>query len=426
MEYKLSGTYNCGQNVKLSLYKDCLEKHYTKASEEITKSGYQLYEANNKDYIHSKTFIKDKNEIVLIFSEKDNTLRIIEDGYTKLINKKPLNPGPAPIKLWQFEVDHSLIDCGMCYIIQNSDYSFFIIDSAHFYSVNDDLRIFNFLKKHTPDEKKIRVSGWFFSHGHVDHIAKFCDILKYNNDIEIDGLYYNFVPLDHPSSFNWMQSDKNHTKDFLELTESCNIPIYKLHTGQYFFINDIRFDVLCTHEDVYPNSLENFNDSSCVIMMTVGEDKVCFPGDAGHEESKILERNYPNFLKCDIMQCAHHAHFGCTKNFYELAKADVILFPTTKIKFDEDWTRFEANRKSCQIAEYSFIASDGTVEFTFPLKDSMITLYPDETFENFDGVYNLWGYQYTDEYKKELKKRYLSNQCIRQLQYKKSNKAKLG
>ena len=37
--------------------------------------------------------------------------------------------------------------------------------------------------------------------------------------------------------------------------------------------------------------------------------------------------------------------------------------------------------------------------FTFPLKNSKILIYPDETNESFDGVFNLWGYDYTEEFK---------------------------
>ena len=35
----------------------------------------------------------------------------------------------------------------MCYIVRCCDGSFFVIDSAHMYSVNDDIRIIEFLRK---------------------------------------------------------------------------------------------------------------------------------------------------------------------------------------------------------------------------------------------------------------------------------------
>ena len=100
--------------------------------------------------------------------------------------------------LWQYEIDHSLIDCGMCYIVRACDGSFFIIDSAHTYSCRDDERIHQFLRERTPEGEKIRIAGWFFSHGHDDHIAQFTNFLKYcSNDVIIEGLYFNFPTFEH-------------------------------------------------------------------------------------------------------------------------------------------------------------------------------------------------------------------------------------
>ena len=32
---------------------------------------------------------------------------------------------------------------------------------------------------------------------------------------------------------------------------------------------------------------------------------------------------------------------------------------------------------------------------------------PDETFEDFDGIFALWCYEYTDEYKEKLRREFL-------------------
>lgn len=395
--------YNCGENNTLYLFENADIKTFNKLISDIRSSGYREVQSSRIDNFFGYTFQCNCGYIVISYDIKESSLRIIFDDYSKELNTKPTRTPDGDVFLWQFEVDHSLIDCGMCYIFRCSDNSFFIIDSAHTYSVNDDRRIFELLRKETPSDLPVIVSGWFLSHGHIDHIGKFLDVLKYNEDIEIRGLYYNFVPVDHPSSCFWMQSDKNHTLGFLdEVNNKHNIPIYKLHSGQYFYIDKLRIDVLCTHEDVFPKGLENYNDSSTMLMVTVGENKICFPGDAGGEESKICENRFPDFLKCDIMQVSHHGHFGTSVEFYKMAKADVALFATTQIKFDEEFPRYEANRVACELAKHTFIASNGTVRFSFPLKDSEILSYPDETIEDFEGIFNLWGYDYTDEFKRNL------------------------
>ncbi len=413
-----SGSYDCGQSVRLELYRDYSYSAFDKLIQDIRSLGYPELQKSEIDNFSGFTFSAGEKHLVVTYDKAAKELRIIEDAFSKELNAELIIKGKCPFRLWQFEVDHSLIDCGMCYIVQLSDYSFFIVDSAHTYSVNDDRRIYDFLRSKTPDELPVTVSGWFLSHGHVDHIAKFLDILMYNNDIIIKGLYYNFVPTDHFSSDAWMRSDKNHTELFnKEVAKRGDIPVYKVHSGQYFCLDGARFDVLCTHEDVYPASLENYNDSSTVIMMTIGDDKVCFPGDAGGEESAVLERRFPEFLRCNIMQVAHHGHFGTSTEFYKLSQSEVALFATTQIKFDEEYPHYEANRVACDIAKHVFIASNGTVGFTFPLEDSEIEISPDETFESFEGVYNLWGYAYTDEFKNSLRNQFEASQQIRIIKY---------
>ena len=90
-----------------------------------------------------------------------------------------------------------------------------------------------------------------------------------------------------------------------------------------------------------------------------------------------------------------------------MVDAEVALFPVTQIKFDEELPRQEANRKSLEISKYYFIASNGTVEFPLPYKSGEFKLLPDETFESFSGVFNLWCYEYTKERKEQLYKEYL-------------------
>ena len=413
------GSYDCGQSVILELYKNLTFAEFNVLIQHIRANGYAELQSSCIDNFYSYTFDVDNAAIVINFDSAAYEMRIIKDSYTMHLPVFSEQKGECPYRLWQFEVDHSLIDCGMCYIVQLSDYSFFIVDSAHTYSVNDDNRIFDFLRQNTPDGMTVTVKAWFFSHGHVDHIAKFLDVLMYNDEIIIEGLYYNFVPNNHFSSDNWMHSDKMHTELFFKEVEKrkVNIPIYKLHSGQYFSLDSVRFDVLCTHEDIYPLSLDNYNDSSTVLMMSVGVDKVCFPGDAGGEDSVVLERRFPEFLACDIMQVAHHGHFGTSENFYKLADADVALFATTQIKFEEEYHNYRANETVCELARHVFVASNGTVGFTFPLNNSEIVLYPDETFESFDGVYNLWGYEYSDEYKKELKEKFENSKKHRYISY---------
>lgn len=363
---------------------------------------------NNEFSFHSVN----ENLICFGYYHCDKSVRIVLDSDTKLpCFMQQKFDSVAKTTLWQFEIDHSLIDCGMCYIIRTASGKFFVIDSAHGYSVMDCDRIYKFMRERTPTGQKVHIAGWFITHGHDDHVAQFINYLKFNmDDSVIDKAYVNFISGDHKDATDWMEVTKLHPVYTINaLKEHPEIDIVRLHTGQKFFVDNLEIDVLCSHEDVYPADNSNFNDSSVVIMISTEGSKILIPGDAGHEESYILEKRYPDFLKADIVQQAHHGHFGTTKEFYRLVDADLVLFPVTQIIFDQEFKVYEENKYAIDLAEGRYhIASNGTVEVDLPYVKGTEKLYPDETFEDFKGINDLWNYSYDSKYKQKLYDEYLA------------------
>ncbi len=403
--------YDCNNGVWMFLFRNKEKRDMDLYVNSALEMGYTVFDEAFFGDNYYTTLIKDNLQLHIYFTSCDSSLRIIADEYTALYNTKPqITENRCETTLWQFETDHSLIDCGMCYIIRCCDNSFFVIDSAHPYSVNDDKRIFDFLKMHTPEGEKVRVAGWFLSHAHEDHVGKFADILEYQKDIEIEAIYYNFVSTEHKDSFYWGTANKCFQNKYQRLfDEHCEIKKVKLHSGQHFYVRNLEFRVLCTHEDVYPNSLENFNDTSTMLMMWANGTSVQFPGDAGYEENDVVCPRFKELLKCDIMQASHHGHMGTKEEFYVYADAKTILFPNTQIKFDEEFEKIAVNRKAVEIADECYISANGTMEFKLPYIVGEAKHHNDETFEDFDGIYNLWAYEYTPERKQELYNKFLEN-----------------
>ena len=401
-EKSATDEYYCGRNTYLLRFENCAKSDFDGYCEKLENSGFRKYDYTVITDNYHATYYSDIT-VHTYYCESENTIRVIADPDLPAYSRQPECGNGLPPVLWQFEVDHSLIDCGMCYFVRCADGSFFVIDSAHTYSVNDDIRICEFLKKMSGGKKPV-VSGWFFSHAHDDHICKFLDVIDYHKDeIDIKAVYYNFPSPDNPDGFYWGTPAVRLLERF-EATMDKNEGIKKirLHAGQHFYVGNLEFEVLCTHEDIHPEHFTDFNNTSTSLMMTVDGCKVLFPGDSSAESDKVFLRRYREYLECDVVQMSHHGHSGTSPQFYRYANAQCVLFPITEIKFDEELPRQESNRVAIEISKEYHIASNGTVEIPLPYVYGQTKILPDETFEDFSGIFNLWAYEYTDERKQQL------------------------
>ncbi len=402
--------YDCNNGALLRVINDAQPQDFSDAVCAAKKAGFSTFSQNRLEQNIYETLVRPDAVAHIYYCPCEKKLRLIADSNTTLFD-----PSPTPYtrrcatKLWQIETDHTFIDCGMCFILQNADNSFFLIDSGHYLQPNDHKRIYRFLRERTPVGEVVVIAGWFFSHGHDDHVCQFMEFLRNKySDVIIEKLYYNMICPYGRDSHYWKESNKKIAQDFEKAAQSSGLPIVKLHSGQRFYVRNLQIDVLCTHEDVYPNSFENYNDSSTVLMIEADGCRISIPGDAGGFESEILTARFTReTLRCEVMQQAHHGHFGASAEYYRLSGAKVVLFPTTQIKFEEELPNYEANRVAIELADEYHVSSNGTVEVPIPYVPGTVKALPDETFENFDRIHALWGYTYTDEYKQALFDEYL-------------------
>lgn len=395
--------YDCRENCFMKLYRGVVKEEYEKWIAELENDGFgilQKTDANGNLY----TCLMGEVQINALFTPCDSILRVTvsEDKLTPCFSKTSCE-GDGETVFYGFESDQALIDCGMCLLIECPDHSFFVVDSGHYMQFNDNDRIYKFMRDRTPEGQKVVVNGWLLTHAHSDHISKFMDYLRYNcYDTIIEGVYSNLIPDTYYAHTEWTREEVMLSKKLFKMLSETKIPTYKIHTGQRFYIRNLAFDVLGTHEDIYPNKVEDYNDSSCMVMLEAEGSKVFIPGDASVKASVELEKRYGETLKCDVVQISHHGHRGLSTRAYEYLDADVAVFPITRIKFDEEYPRMEANRRAIELAKVHYITSDGTVKIPLPMNLETIEVLPDETFEDFGKINRLWQYSYTDERKAEL------------------------
>ena len=397
--------YHCNNDVWMRLFCDAAAEDYWTVQQNASNAGFTVYAENALEDNRYVTLCRDGVTLHIYYVPVERKLRVIADAFTA-----PFPAVPQTVRrrctttVWMIETDHTYIDCGMCFVIRCADNSFFVVDSGHFLQLNDHKRLYRFLRERTPSGEDVVISGWFITHAHDDHVCKCMDFLQeHYSDVVIESFYYNTTDPNGRDSHFWGTSNREIMRRFDRTAESSGIPIVKLHSGQHFYVRDLSIDVLCTHEDVYPDSLENYNDCSTVLMIDADGCRVCIPGDAGMVESTCMTTRFSEkTLRCDVMQQAHHGHFGTSPLFYRMASAKLLLFPNTQIIFDQDLPVYEANRVAIALADAYHVSSNGTVEVPLPYDPATVRVLPDETFENFDRIQALWGYTYTPERKQQL------------------------
>lgn len=266
-------------------------------------------------------------------------------------------------KLFQLQLDQSIVNCGMSYIFKLENGDFFIIDGGYF-TPNEEVKLFEFLSNHS--DGKPHIKGWLFTHAHQDHIGCFMEFIeKYHNDVKIDSLYYNFQPTKHRfalGSWKKKSNDLATIKHFYKVIAKYQhlFSIHTLRTNEEFFIDELKIEVLYTADNLYPKKA-SFNDYSAVTKITVNETELLFLGDVQTEGSKYLLENQLDKLKSDFVQVAHHGFNGATKELYEAISPKFAFFPTPDYEFERKKTS-EVNSFIIDIAEKCYISGYGTTE----------------------------------------------------------------
>lgn len=108
-------------------------------------------------------------------------------------------------------------------------------------------------------------------------MQKFMDFVKENfADVEIQRVYSGFPALDVPGAEGWKADDKETMREFQELNDAYGWKHIRLHTGQRFQLDELRFTVLFTYDDICEEPLTCYNDSSTILLLEAKGTKVVF------------------------------------------------------------------------------------------------------------------------------------------------------
>ena len=106
-----------------------------------------------------------------------------------------------------------------------------------------------------------------------------------------------------------------------------------MHTGQVFWVRNVKVEVLNTPEDIFPEHADryyDFNDTTAVTRLTVNGKTFLNLGDAYHVSSRVMVELWGNELKSDYCTLAHHGWGGCTRSLYDHVCPTLVLVPFSR------------------------------------------------------------------------------------------------
>ncbi len=313
---------------------------YTHSFDGNICAQYEFYD-NSFVYVYFTASVKEAR--IIYDNQSESSLQDFGYTYEKNVGEStvvyqyglPMKDGSSG--------DADKIGYGMMYVIKLADNSVFIIDGGG-YQQFDTAQIDGFMQflreiTGTKVDEKIKISAWYISHAHQDHMAGFLlFVKKYCAYLDFDRIFFNFPTVN--SDVGVIARSESVYKKMLQYFDKYikddGVKYMKIHTGQVFNIADAKVNVLYTHEDIvdpYSCASEiasDYNNTSAVISVQIDEKTFLFLGDINKPAMKVLMENNQNLsLKCDVIQLAHHV-VNDLSSLYNIARASVAFVPQSE------------------------------------------------------------------------------------------------
>ena len=326
------------------LVTDTDAEEYADYIKKLTENGYTvIFENRIENDLY--TALDGARLLYVYYTDAKKEVRIIADNASSRIDKfgYEIKEPQCAVNVTQYglyydpENGHSptTTNCGMFYAVRLADNSLFLIDGGDVFQCSEaalEGRM-DYLHRLTGTAKgeKMTVAAWFITHAHNDHMDGCAKMLnRFHDELKVERFVFNF-----PCSKVRRPDDRFDV--FMGMVKKyCPDALYlKAHAGQKFTLGGVGFTVLYAYEDAiragnpsaYP--LGDYNCTSTVIKMNVGENSVLWMGDTNVETEKILAEKFSAAVfKSDVVQVAHHC-FNYLSTLYPMIDADYAMLPNS-------------------------------------------------------------------------------------------------
>lgn len=330
--------------------------------EELVKAGFALKEEKTTEYQYSsfdsKNYAKNKGTmhnyfytytnadymVHTYFCEGDGSLRVViseiseyqkyvdvrNDNKTYTAVTTPLfgmlDIGGVEIVGENGKVITEGANFGLCFVYRLSDGRFVIVDGGNWVANDTEgkaaERLYDWLVKHADYDNdgnfknnKVTIAAWLFTHHHSDHISigwKFNQMYQGKNNVTIENYLYNFPDYEYALSVPGSNIQPDYYTEWFPKMESMmknpannNLVV---HTGFSYQFADLSIDILFTNEDMIPNSIKSYNNSSTIYKITLAGKSFLVAGDLEEPGQIDAMKMTGTLLESDFLQTTHHGN----------------------------------------------------------------------------------------------------------------------
>lgn len=336
-------TYGARERLPIT---DCGDGVFLRVAEDVSEAEFDAYAARYRDVAsffeiaENRFFSVERGEGYLYAgyfpSRRQLRLLIAEKGelLPEQLGEKASYVGAKSVT--QIAPNDEEKNFGMCYVFSLGEGHFMIYDGLGDRG-GDEEKIYETMRKDTPDGQKPIVDAWILTHPHFDHIAgvwKFA--LRYSADVIVRHFVMNMTAYHRFPLQIWGEVAACFGRWLPETFRAFpDAKVLKAHTGQTFSVGDARVEVLFTQEE-YVGAHPPMNDTSLVTRVFLAGKSLIFPADiSGADACQWIHDIYGSYLKSDYYQLAHHAWDTDVLRFYYDIDPKYMLWPLRA----RDWNR---------------------------------------------------------------------------------------
>ena len=360
--------------------------NYDNYCSKLAAAGFELYTENTIEGNVYRTYVSEAKKVMLHVTyaafthaaeqkvtRYQKAIRIVSSptglkplAQTRLLEKEAFDPvqtfekiTDTRITAMKFDRSEEVDNMGNAYIITLEDGSFIVLDGGSSHSGSTDHhRLYRVLRdlyylahgyNANETDHRIKLAAGYLSHAHDDHANNFIAFAEaYGQKIDAERMIANLCS--DSETYNSYNPQSHVRNNITAITGSfkTRMAYYKVRTGWKFYIRNVGFEVLFTHEDLCPERLDNFNESSTAVRMTIyntdGQGNrngtpttVLWLGDLQLKASQFLRAAYGDYLHSDMGQVAHHGYNGCEWELYQLIAPKCLWWPAGYGEVTGEW-----------------------------------------------------------------------------------------